>query len=51
MLDIIEEAGLVINVSKGEAIDGNLKLKFTIDKKTGVKLTGILGKMGGLGKN
>jgi DNA repair protein SbcD/Mre11 len=44
MLDVLENAGLFINVVKGEEIDGKLKLKFTIDKKTGVKITGMLGK-------
>jgi len=44
MLDVLENAGLFINVVKGEEIDGKLKLNFTIDKKTGVKITGMLGK-------
>src|SRR3989338_8580421 len=43
MLDVLEEAGLCINVVKGEVIDKSLKLNFTIDKKTGVKITGMLG--------
>ncbi|MBD3354896.1 hypothetical protein GF361_02835 [Candidatus Woesearchaeota archaeon] len=50
MLDILEKAGLFVNVSKGEVIDEKLKLKFTIDKKTGAKITGMLGKKGGLEK-
>ncbi|MAH33580.1 hypothetical protein CL615_04285 [archaeon] len=44
MLDVLEEAGLFVNVVKGEEIDGKLKLNFTIDKKTGAKITGMLGK-------
>jgi DNA repair protein SbcD/Mre11 len=44
MLDVLENAGLFINVVKGEEIDGKLKLKFTIDQKTGAKITGMLGK-------
>jgi DNA repair protein SbcD/Mre11 len=44
MLDVLENAGLFINVVKGEEIDGKLKLNFTIDQKTGVKITGMLGK-------
>src|SRR3989338_7528937 len=44
MLDVLENAGLFINVVKGEEINGKLKLKFTIDKKTGAKITGMLGK-------
>ncbi len=48
MLDVLEEAGLFTNVFKGRVIDGKLHLKFTFDKKTGVKITGMLGKMGAL---
>ena len=44
MLDVLESAGLFINVVKGEEVDGKLKLNFTIDKKTGAKITGMLGK-------
>ena len=51
MLDVLEHAGLVINVAKGEVIDDKLKLKFTIDKKTGAKLTGLIGKKGMLEKS
>jgi hypothetical protein len=47
MLDVLENAGLVKNVVK---FDGN-QLEFTTDSKTGVKLTGIFGKYGGLEKN
>jgi len=47
MIDVLEKAGLVINVVKGFVDDKNaLHLKFTIDKKTGVKITGMLGKKG-----
>ena len=49
ILDVIESAGLCINVSRAEAANGKLRLKFTEDK-TGVKLAGILGKRGGLDK-
>ena len=48
ILDVLEEAGLFINVFKGSVEDGKLKLNFTIDKKTGVKITGMLGKRGAL---
>lgn len=44
MLDVLENAGLFINVVKGEEIDNRLKLNFTLDKKTGAKITGMLGK-------
>ena len=51
MLDVLENAGLLINVAKGEEIDNKLNLKFTIDKKTNVKITGLLGKKGMLEKS
>ena len=44
MLDVLENAGVFINVVKGEEVDGKIRLKFTIDKKTGAKITGMLGK-------
>lgn len=46
MLDVLEEAGLLKNVVKGEVVDGKLRLQFTIDEKTGTKITGMLGKRG-----
>ncbi|MBI2651512.1 DNA repair exonuclease [Candidatus Woesearchaeota archaeon] len=51
MLDVLEEAGLFTNVVKGEEINGKLKLKFTIDKKTSAKITGMLGKRYSLEKS
>ena len=30
MIDVLESAGLFINVTKAEEIDGKLKLKFTV---------------------
>ncbi|MEK6886247.1 MAG: DNA repair exonuclease [Nanoarchaeota archaeon] len=50
MLDVLEHVELLVNVFKGDVIDGKLKLKFTTDKKTGAKITGILGKKGMLDK-
>jgi DNA repair exonuclease SbcCD nuclease subunit len=50
MLDVLESAGLVINVAKGETVDGKLKLKFTENLNTGIKITGMPGKKGGLEK-
>jgi DNA repair exonuclease SbcCD nuclease subunit len=51
ILDVLEETGLFKNVMRGEITEeGKLKLKFTVDEKTGVKFTGILGKRGGLEK-
>lgn len=46
MLDVLEEATLLINVVKGEVTDNRLKLKFTIDPSTSTKITGMLGKKG-----
>ena len=46
MLGVLESAGLVINVMQGDVIDNRLQLKFTTDKKTGAKITGIIGKKG-----
>lgn len=49
MLDVLEHAGLAINVAKGEELpDGRVRLSFTVDKKSGVKITGMIGKKGGL---
>ncbi|MBW3018526.1 hypothetical protein KY325_05175, partial [Candidatus Woesearchaeota archaeon] len=42
--DVLEKAGLCTNVMKVN----NEALQFTIDPKTGAKITGILGKSGGL---
>lgn len=50
ILDVLEEAGLFFNVFKGSVEEGKLKLKFTVDKKTGAKITGMLGKRGSLEK-
>ena len=50
MLDVLEKAGLITNVAKADIEQEKLKLKFTIDKKTGAKITGLLGKKGGLEK-
>jgi len=45
ILDVLEEAQLLINVVKGNVIDNKLYLNFTIDK-TGAKITGVFGKKG-----
>lgn len=53
MLDVLEEADLLINVCRGEVSDNGtnkLRLKFTQDSKTGAKITGMLGKRGMLDK-
>ncbi|MBI4152700.1 exonuclease SbcCD subunit D [Candidatus Woesearchaeota archaeon] len=52
MIDVLENAGLLINVCKGK-IDPETKelhLRFTIDGKTGAKITGVLGRRGLLDK-
>ncbi len=46
MLDVLEHAGLWKNVVRGEVVDGLLTLSFTVDQKTGAKITGMLGKKG-----
>ncbi|HLC61281.1 MAG TPA: exonuclease SbcCD subunit D [Candidatus Nanoarchaeia archaeon] len=48
ILDVLEEAGMFINVFRGTVDGGKLKLNFTVDKKTGAKITGMLGKRGTL---
>lgn len=50
ILDVLEHAGLLVNVCKGNVENNVLKLKFTVDPKTGTKLTGMLGKKGMLDK-
>ncbi len=53
MLDVLEEAGLVVNVARAheeQPEDGKLRLKFTVDAKTGAKITGIPGRRAGLDK-
>lgn len=46
MLDVLEEAELMVNVMKGTVENNTLNLKFTHDLKTEAKLTGIMGKRG-----
>jgi DNA repair exonuclease SbcCD nuclease subunit len=51
MLDVLEHAGLLKNVVKGRVINNLLMLDFIVDKKTGAKITGMLGKKGMLEKS
>ncbi|MBI2107856.1 DNA repair exonuclease [Candidatus Woesearchaeota archaeon] len=51
ILDVLEEAGLLVNVFKGSIRSNRLVLSFTTDKKTGAKITGMLGKRGSLEKS
>lgn len=46
MLDVLENAGLLVNVMRGQIIDNKLQLKFTVDAKTSAKITGVIGKKG-----
>ena len=46
MIDVFESAGLFTNVCKGGVVGQKLRLRFTVDRKTGAKLTGMLGKKG-----
>ncbi|MBI4980110.1 exonuclease SbcCD subunit D [Candidatus Woesearchaeota archaeon] len=52
MLDVLENAGLLVNVCKGyvNPETHQLHLKFTSDQKTEAKITGMLGKKGLLDK-
>lgn len=52
MIDVLENAGLLINVFKGKVgLDQSLILDWTIDEKTKAHITGIIGKKGMLDKN
>jgi len=52
MLDVLEHADLGINVAKGDVVeDDRLKLKIVKDLKTGVGITGMVGKRGSLEKS
>ena len=51
MLDVLEHAGLITDVSKGDIQEDKLKLNFILDPKTGAKLTGMLGKKAMLEKS
>lgn len=48
VLDVLENAGLLINVCKGcvDQQTKKLNINFVVDKKTGAKITGMLGKKG-----
>jgi DNA repair exonuclease SbcCD nuclease subunit len=46
MLHVLENAGLLVNVVKGNVENNLLKLQFTVDKKTNAKITGMLGRRG-----
>ncbi|MFH1328425.1 MAG: exonuclease SbcCD subunit D [Candidatus Bathyarchaeota archaeon] len=48
IIDILDSAGLIKRVVKGEINENKLKLEFTIDPKTGAKLVGISARKAGL---
>lgn len=49
MIDVLEQAGLVVNVCRGRVDENSiLHLHFTIDQKTSAKLTGLPGRKGQL---
>ena len=50
MIDVLESAGLCINVMRGTIENNTLFLRYVQDPKTGAKLTGIIGKKGMLDK-
>ena len=51
MLDVLEQAELLIDVMRGRVENDQVTLKWTQDEKTGVKLSGIIGKRGSLDKH
>ncbi len=51
MIDILESAGLIKKIVKGEEIEGKLRLEVFTEPKTKAKLVGISGRKAGLEKN
>ncbi|MBI2971756.1 MAG: exonuclease SbcCD subunit D [Candidatus Aenigmarchaeota archaeon] len=47
-INVLEDAGLVVNVAKGSEANGKLRLQVTEDTKTGAKLCGVVGRAGAL---
>ena len=46
MIDVLEGAGMLVNVCRGEVVGQKLRLRFTVDARTSAKITGMLGKKG-----
>lgn len=44
MIDILHSAGLFLKPVEGEMVEGKLRLKFIVDERTGVKITGLSGR-------
>ncbi len=51
MLQVLESAGLAVNAAKGHDDGSRVFLEFTVDKKTGAKIAGMVGRKGGLEKS
>jgi DNA repair exonuclease SbcCD nuclease subunit len=51
MIDVLDSAGIIKKIVKGEVIEDKLKLEFFIDPKTKAKLTGISARKIGLEKS
>jgi exonuclease SbcD len=51
MIDILEEAGLVVNVARCSVVDDRIVLSFVQDKKTCALIAGVPGRKGALEKN
>lgn len=47
-ITVLENAGLLVNVAKIEETETGITLAFTVDEKTGAKITGVMGKAGAL---
>ncbi len=47
-LSVMEDAGLLVDVGKFDETGGKIRLQFVTDRKTGAKIAGVAGKMGGL---
>jgi exonuclease SbcD len=51
IIDILDSAGLIKKVVKGEVVDGRLRLEVFTDPKTKAKLVGLSGRKAGLERN
>ncbi|MCW4008955.1 MAG: exonuclease SbcCD subunit D [Candidatus Bathyarchaeota archaeon] len=48
IIDVFESAGLLRKVTRAKVVDGKIKLEYTVDKRTGVKIAGLSARKGGL---
>src|SRR3989344_855292 len=44
MIDVLENAGIFVNIFRGKVENKKLILNFTVDRKTNARITGIIGK-------